>query len=83
MRQHIDGAWNNLKKTLAARSRRPPPIHTSGSILVSGIVELDTDRAIVLLDVYSFWDPKTGKYDHATTRMGLRRLKLKQQRPLR
>jgi len=83
MRQHIDGAWNNFKKTLAARSRRPPHLHTSGSILVSGIVELDTDKAHVLLDVYSFWDPKTRKYDYATMRMSLRRMKLKQQRPLR
>ena len=83
MRQHIDGAWNNMKRTLAAKSRRPPTPHTSGCIMVSGMVELTTEKAFVVIDVAGYWDPKVGNYDHSSTRMILRRLRPNEQRPLR
>ena len=53
-----------------------------GSIVVSGLVELDIPLALVVVDVYGVWDPKTRAFDTNNTKFHLRRLQRKQQTPL-
>jgi hypothetical protein len=66
--------WKKLKQTYD-RERRPfradPP---RGSFLVSGLVELETPKAWVVLDVTMWFDPKTKARAPFTTSLYLRRI---------
>jgi hypothetical protein len=58
----------------------PPP---RGSIAVSGLVELETPKAIVLVDILTWYDPKTNAFAPHSTRLSLRRVAEKKQYALR
>ncbi|KAK3328789.1 hypothetical protein B0H66DRAFT_596404 [Apodospora peruviana] len=60
--------------------RNYPP---RGSIAVSGLVEVDLERAWVVVDVLAWFDPKTEAYDEASMVMRIRRIQAKQQYPYR
>lgn len=68
-----------LSDTWTPRYDLPPP----GCVCVTGLVELDGSKAIVVIDVYAWYNPKTGKFDWRHIRLGMRRMQLKKQRPLR
>ncbi|KAF8860049.1 hypothetical protein BDZ45DRAFT_703998 [Acephala macrosclerotiorum] len=53
-----------------------------GSILVSGLVELDTPKAWLVFDVKAAWDPKARAYDPRSMHVQLRRMQLKKQGPI-
>jgi hypothetical protein len=52
-----------------------------GSILVSGLVELDSPKAWLVFDVKAAWDPKTRSFDARSMHLQLRRMQLKKQGP--
>ncbi|EHK96289.1 hypothetical protein M7I_7996 [Glarea lozoyensis 74030] len=72
---------------LAFRSKlmqtwRPAPSYPPrGSILVSGMVELESSRAYLVFDVRAAWDPKEKAYDARSMQLKLRRFQFKQQGP--
>jgi hypothetical protein len=72
---------------LAFRSKlmqtwRPAPSYPPrGSILLSGMVELESSRAYLVFDVRAAWDPKEKAYDARSMQLKLRRFQFKQQGP--
>jgi hypothetical protein len=75
--------WKQLKQTYS-REQRPfkadPP---RGSVCVSGLVELETSKSYVVLDVMTYYDPKTNARAPGTTAIYFRKIRAKQQTPLR
>jgi hypothetical protein len=75
--------WKRFKETYV-RERgtitTPPP---RGSITVSGLVELETPKAFVLIDILTWYDPKTNSFAPHSTRLYLRRVAEKRQHALR
>jgi hypothetical protein len=69
-------------KVKMAQTWRPAPNYPPrGSILVSGLVELDSPKAWLVFDVKAAWDPKTRSYDARSMLLQLRRMQLKKQGP--
>lgn len=60
-----------------------PPVEfpSRGSIFVSGLVEIGGKKGLVVLEVRSFWDPKTKAFDIRNTRLELKRFQPTVQRP--
>ncbi|KAK0624562.1 hypothetical protein B0T17DRAFT_616775 [Bombardia bombarda] len=78
-----NGPWQaffkKLKETYKPIRLDPP----RGCVLVSGLVEIDTPKAIVIIDVFAWYDPKRKTYDERSMHMSLRRMQFKRQAPLR
>ena len=61
---------------------RPAPAYPPrGSILLSGMVELESSKAYLVFDVKAAWDPKAKAYDTRSMQLALRRFQWKQQGP--
>jgi hypothetical protein len=71
-----------FKQKFAQTWRPAPNYPPRGSILVSGLVELDSPKAWLVFDVKAAWDPKTKSYDARSMQLKLRRMQLKKQGPL-
>ncbi|KAM0128686.1 hypothetical protein ACHAO1_008913 [Botrytis cinerea] len=72
-----------LKYAEANRKLRPTQnLHPRGSIMVSGFVELESDRAFLVFDVIAAWDPKKKDFDTESMQLKLRRMQRKKQRPI-
>ncbi|KAH6853112.1 hypothetical protein B0I37DRAFT_348602 [Chaetomium sp. MPI-CAGE-AT-0009] len=75
--------WQQLKQTYA-REQQPlwadPP---RGSVCVSGLVELEMAKAYIVLDVITWYDPKTNSRAPGTTMLHLRKILAKNQAPSR
>ena len=67
-----------FQKTFKPAKNFPP----RGSILVTGLVEVDSPRAWLVFDVRAAWDPSTKTYDPLSMVLSLRRLQMKKQGPL-
>ncbi|KAL5315012.1 hypothetical protein ACEPPN_017662 [Leptodophora sp. 'Broadleaf-Isolate-01'] len=72
-----------FKAKLAQTWRPAPSYPPRGSILVSGMVELDSPRAWLVFDVRAAWDPKTKEYDPRSMHIKLRRSQAKKQSPVK
>ncbi|KAI0517162.1 hypothetical protein F5B22DRAFT_636081 [Xylaria bambusicola] len=81
--EHTSGPWDKFKKNLAQKWRRPPAYPPRGSICVSGLVEVVTQRTVLTVDCIAWWDPQTKNYDPRTVYLGLRAIRPKVQAPLR
>ncbi|PBP25871.1 hypothetical protein BUE80_DR003153 [Diplocarpon rosae] len=69
-------------RTKFSQTWRPAPdFPPRGSILVSGMVELDAPKAWLVFDVKASWDPKTRAYDPRSMVVKLRRMQPKKQGP--
>ncbi|OTB17487.1 hypothetical protein K445DRAFT_316106 [Daldinia sp. EC12] len=79
--EHTSGPLNTLKQTFAQTWRPIRGLPPRGAIYVTGLVEIITPRALITVDVTSWWDPKTEKLDLKTTNFRLRVLRMKTQRP--
>lgn len=53
-----------------------------GSIVVSGLVQIETQLDLIVLDVIGIWDPKTRAYDTSNCQIGVRKATRKRQTPL-
>ncbi|KZL79049.1 hypothetical protein CI238_06847, partial [Colletotrichum incanum] len=83
MKQITEGPVREFRKKLS-QTWSPPRQHPPrGCVLVSGFVECDLPKAMVLIDVWGFWDPRTKTFDSSSTYMNLRRIQLKRQAPAR
>lgn len=71
-----------FKGTLSRTWKPAPNYPPRGSILVGGLVELDSPKAWLVFDVRAAWDPKTKSYDPRSLYISLRRLQPKKQGPL-
>lgn len=80
---HYAGPWAAFKKKLAQKWRPMRDLPPRGAIRVSGLVELEGPRAYAVIDVVGWWNPKTRKFDSPSMFMGLRRLQMKHQGPMR
>ncbi len=78
-----NGPWDAFKGTWAKTFRPMRTQPPRGSFLVSGLVELETSRAAVVIDVVAWYDPLTKKYNAKSMYMGIRRVQFKTQSPLR
>ena len=59
-----------------------PDYPPRGSVIVSGLVELDSPRAWLVFDVKAAWSPETKLYDARSMQLQLRRMQMKKQGPL-
>jgi hypothetical protein len=75
--------WDEFKKRFAQTWK--PIVHwpPRGCVAVSGLVELEGQRGLIVIDVMAFYDPKTKKYDRKSMIMKVRRMQAKQQHPRR
>ncbi|KAI1131779.1 hypothetical protein F5Y10DRAFT_232521 [Nemania abortiva] len=81
--EHTSGPWDKFKKTLVKRWRPAPAYPPRGSIRVSGLVEITTERAFLTVDCNGWWDPQTEKFDRRTLSLQLRTIRPKLQSALR
>ncbi|KAK6948935.1 hypothetical protein Daesc_009007 [Daldinia eschscholtzii] len=79
--EHTSGPLNTFKQTFAQTWRPIRGLPPRGAIYVAGLVEIVTPRALITVDVSSWWDPKTEKFDLKTTNFRLKMLRMKTQRP--
>jgi hypothetical protein len=54
-----------------------------GCVAVSGLVELETSKAWIVIDVFAWYNPKTRAFDENTLWLPVRRMQYKKQSPLR
>lgn len=69
---------NTLAQTWKPAQAFPP----KGSILVGGMVELESPLAFIVLDISTAWDPKTKSFEQRCMNLKVRRISPKTQRPL-
>lgn len=72
-----------FKQQLSKAWKRVPEQPPRGSVLVSGLVELEAPKGYTVLDVVAYWDPKTRQFDNKSMMVRLRRLQAKNQAPIR
>lgn len=66
-----------------AKTWRPAPAYPPrGSIIVSGLIELETPKGWLVFDIKGHWDPQTKSYDQRSMVLKLRRVQLKRQGPM-
>lgn len=79
---HVLNAVMAARTKFAQTWRAAPYYPPRGSIIVSGLIELDAPRAWLVVDVKAAWDPKTKTFDMKSMQLVLRRLQMKKQAPL-
>ncbi|KAK3342046.1 hypothetical protein B0T25DRAFT_617686 [Lasiosphaeria hispida] len=77
------GPWQTFADSLRNTWQRQLPDAPRGCIAVSGLVELETPTAWVVIDVFAWYNPKTRGLDESSIRLPLRRLQYKRQMPLK
>jgi hypothetical protein len=81
--EHTSGPWDKCKQKFAQTWKRAPDYPPRGSIKVTGLVEINSPRAIITVDCFAWWDPQTKNYDTRTLKLQVRTIRPKQQAPLR
>lgn len=82
MKMHLLSAIIAFRVKLAQTWKPPIVYPPRGSIIVSGLIELDTPRAWLVVDVKAAWDPKEREFVHESMQLTLRRMQMKRQSPL-
>lgn len=82
LQTHFFRAIWAFKQKFTQTWRPAPNYPPRGSVLVSGLVELDSPNAWLVFDVKAAWDPKTKTYDATSMQLKLKRMQLKKQGPL-
>jgi hypothetical protein len=82
LKLHLQRAFMAFRTKFAQTWRPAPNYPPRGSILVSGLIELDSPKAWLVIDVRAAWDPKTKQYDPRSMHLAMRRLQMKRQAPL-
>ncbi|KAK4160171.1 hypothetical protein QBC43DRAFT_325792 [Cladorrhinum sp. PSN259] len=76
------GLWEEFRKKYAQVWKPIRPDPPRGCFAVSGLVEIETPRAYLVVDVLAWYNPKTREHDRPSMWMSLRRMQYKQQGPL-
>ncbi|WQF84209.1 hypothetical protein CDEST_09223 [Colletotrichum destructivum] len=79
MKQITQGPVREFLRKLQQTWRQPRQYPPRGCVMVSGFVECDLPKAMVLIDVWGFWDPRTKSFHPGSTILNLRRIQLKRQ----
>jgi hypothetical protein len=75
--------WETFKKTWRREFLNELKIDpVRGAFFVWGLVEVETPKAYLVIDMYTWYDPKTKAYQPGTLKMRLRRVQPKMQSPL-
>jgi hypothetical protein len=82
LHQHFNHAITAFKTKMRQTWRPAPSYPPRGSILVSGMVELEAPKAYLVFDVRGAWDPQTKAYDPRSMHLQLRRFQWKAQGPV-
>ncbi|KAI0169969.1 hypothetical protein GGR52DRAFT_552387 [Hypoxylon sp. FL1284] len=82
-KEHTSDAWGAFKGKFAQMWRPIRGVPPRGAIYLSGLVEIETPRAIVTIDCYAWWDPKTKTFDAKTASFRVRTLRMRNQSPAR
>ncbi|KAH8648087.1 hypothetical protein BGZ60DRAFT_535213 [Tricladium varicosporioides] len=80
--KHFNRAITAFKTKLKQTWRPAPDFPPRGSILLSGMVELESTKAYLVFDVKAAWDPKAKAYDPRSLKLQLRRFQYKSQGPV-
>ncbi|TVY76047.1 hypothetical protein LSUE1_G006850 [Lachnellula suecica] len=83
LHQHFGRALLALRTKLKQTWRPAPNYPPRGSILISGMVELEAPKAFLVFDVKAAWDPQTKAFDQRSMFLQLRRFQWKSQGPVR
>jgi hypothetical protein len=78
---HFVKAMFAFKQQFSKTWQPAPAFPPRGSILVSGLVELDMPKAWFVFDIKAHWDPKNKSFDRRSMVLHLRRVQLKRQGP--
>ncbi|CAD6501527.1 BgTH12-01779 [Blumeria graminis f. sp. triticale] len=81
LRQQFSGPLVAFKRTFSRFWKRPICHPPRGCITVSGLVEVDTAKAYLVLDVIAYWNPQLRSIDMESLTVGVRRIQLKKQSP--
>ena len=81
LHQHFNHAIMTFKSKLMQTWRPAGNYPPRGSILVSGMVELEAPKAYLVFDVRAAWDPQTQEFDLRSMMLQLRRFQWKSQGP--
>lgn len=73
--------WKQLKQTYSKEQRPFKADPPRGSVCISGLIELETPKAYVVLDVITWYDPKTNSRAPGTTAIYFRKIRGKQVSP--
>ena len=71
--------WKKFTQTWKPTAGLPP----RGSFMLSGLVELEGPRAVMVIDVRAWWNPATKNFDNQSMVLNLRSFQTKTQSPLR
>lgn len=82
MQFHTGSALMAFKTTFLQTWKSARTYPPRGSIIVSGLVELDAPRAWLVVDIKAAWDPKTKSFDRKSMNLSIRRMQMKKQAPL-
>lgn len=67
---------------ISKQMRSTMNLHPRGSVMVSGLVEIEAEKAFLVFDIVAAWDPKKKEYHAESMRLVLRRVQKKRQPPL-
>ncbi|KAI0126977.1 hypothetical protein BJ170DRAFT_684548 [Xylariales sp. AK1849] len=79
--EHTSGAWNAMMKQWSKIMRPVTPLPPRGCVGVSGLVEISSPKASVIIEVSAWFDPKTQTIGNETLILKLRQLKPRQLTP--
>ncbi|KAK4233485.1 hypothetical protein C8A03DRAFT_47980 [Achaetomium macrosporum] len=75
--------WETFKKTWRREFLNELKVDpVPGAFFVWGLVEIETPKACLVIDMYTWYDPKTKSYQPGTLKMRLRRVQPKMQSPV-
>ncbi|KAK4176370.1 hypothetical protein QBC36DRAFT_329495 [Triangularia setosa] len=75
--------WEEFMRTYAKVWKPIRPDPPRGCFAVSGLIEIETSKGYVVIDVLSWYNPKTKSHDRKSMWMSVRRMQYKQQAPMR
>jgi hypothetical protein len=80
--EHTVGAWQALRQKWQQVWKPKRPFPPRGSVQFSGLVEVASPKASLVVDVLAWYDPKTNSVDGKTLRLALRAIKPRQVTPV-
>lgn len=80
---HMSGPWQTMRQKFAKVWRPVRPHPPRGSLNVTGLVEVTSPKATIVIEVFAWFDPKTETFDPYTMILALKHIKRKQMVPER
>jgi hypothetical protein len=81
--EHMSGPWQTMRQKFAKVWRPIRPHPPRGSLNLTGLVEVTSPKATIVIEVFAWFDPKTESFDPYTMILALKHIKRKQMVPER